>query len=71
MSNERKLSGQEIQELRDAIVSAFPDKGSLEMMVSIQLDENLDEIAGGNTLKEVVFNLIFKWAKPQGRVFTL
>ncbi|WP_366914273.1 SUMF1/EgtB/PvdO family nonheme iron enzyme [Mastigocoleus sp. MO_188.B34] len=69
MSGSRiKLSGQEIGRLRDAIISAFPDKASLEMMVAIELDENLDEIAGGQTLKAIVFYLIKKWAEPKGKL---
>lgn len=62
-----KLSGQELEKLRNAILSAFPDKASLEMMVSIQLDKNLDEIAGGDNLQLVVFKLI-KWAESQGKL---
>ncbi|KST64957.1 VMAP-C domain-containing protein [Mastigocoleus testarum] len=72
MSNDgTKLSGQEIGRLRDAIISAFPDKPSLEMMVAIELDENLDEIAGGNNFKAIVFNLIKKWAEPKGKLKNL
>ena len=54
------LSGQQRKELQDALMDAFPDKSSLEQMISFQLNKNLDEIASGNDLKEVVFKLIKK-----------
>ena len=54
------LSGQQRKELQDALMDAFPDKSSLEQMLSFQLNKNLDVIASGNDLKEVVFKLIKK-----------
>ena len=54
------LSGQQRKKLQDALMDAFPDKSSLEQMISFQLNKNLDEIASGNDLKEVVFKLIKK-----------
>ena len=50
------LSGQQRQRLQEALMSAFPDKKSLEQILSFQLDE----IALGDNLKEVVFKLIKK-----------
>ncbi|WP_424103285.1 effector-associated domain EAD1-containing protein [Moorena producens] len=52
------LSGQQRKKLHEALINAFPDQSSLEQMVSFELDKNLNAIAGGANLKEVVFNLI-------------
>ena len=54
------LSGQQRQKLQEALINAFPDKLSLERMLSFQLDKKLDKIAGGANLEDVVFNLIKK-----------
>ncbi|MDJ0677706.1 MAG: effector-associated domain EAD1-containing protein [Calothrix sp. MO_167.B42] len=52
------LSGQQEKRLVDALLDAFPDKASLEQMLSFELDKNLDAIAGGRNLQQIVFNLI-------------
>ncbi len=52
------LSGQLRKKLQDALIEAFPDKASLEQMLAFYLDKNLDEIAGGSNLKDIIFNLI-------------
>ena len=54
------LSGQQRQKLQEALIDAFPEKSSLERMLSFQLDKKLDKIAGGANLEDVVFNLIKK-----------
>lgn len=54
------LSGQQRKKLQDALIDAFPTKSSLEQMLSYELNMNLDEIAGGKNLQEIVFNLIKK-----------
>ena len=54
------ISGQERRKLRDALIDAFPDKSSLEQMLSFQLNKKLDQIASGDDLNTVVFNLIKK-----------
>ena len=54
------LSGQQRKGLQDALISAFPDKASLEQMLDHELDKNLDVIASGTNLREVVFKLIKK-----------
>ncbi len=53
-----RLSGDQRRELQEALINAFPDKVSLEQMLALELDKNLDEIAGGTNLREVVFRLI-------------
>lgn len=60
-----KLSGQQRKKLIDALIDAFPTKSSLEQMLSLGLDKNLDVVAGGGNLEVVVFNLI-KVANSQG-----
>jgi hypothetical protein len=53
-----ELSSLQRKQLQDALIAAFPSKPSLEQMLSHQLDENLDAIAGGDNLQEIVFELI-------------
>jgi len=62
-----KLSGLIHYELEKALIDAFPNKSLLTHMVRHQLDERLSEIAGGNTLREVVFNLV-EWAESQDKI---
>ncbi|MDJ0719498.1 MAG: effector-associated domain EAD1-containing protein [Prochloraceae cyanobacterium] len=54
------LSGQQRKKLQEALINAFPTKSLLEQMLSYELNKNLDEIAGGKDLQEIVFNLITK-----------
>ncbi|MBV6621440.1 MAG: formylglycine-generating enzyme family protein [Rivularia sp. (in: Bacteria)] len=62
-----RLSGDEHKKLRNAIISAYPAKVDLEIMVKEGLEENLNAIAGGENLTQVVFNLI-KWAEARGEL---
>ncbi|GAB1538244.1 hypothetical protein NUACC21_09020 [Scytonema sp. NUACC21] len=64
------LSGQQRKQLREALIDAFPDKSSLEQMLSDQFEKNLDAIAGGSSLKDIVFNLM-KGADSQGWLLDL
>ena len=52
------ISGPQSKKLTNALMDAFPDKASLEQMLSYELDKNLDSIAGGSNLQVIVFNLI-------------
>ena len=61
------LCGKQREKLQSALISAFPDKASLDQMLSNQLNKNLDVIAGGENLKSIVFNLIKK-AEAEGWV---
>ena len=54
------LSGSQRQQLQEALIDAFPDKASLERMLSFELNKNLDAIASGTSLSYVVFQLIKK-----------
>ncbi|GAB1541120.1 hypothetical protein NUACC21_37900 [Scytonema sp. NUACC21] len=60
-----RLSGQQRKELQNALVDAFPNKSSLEQMLSHELDKKLNAIAAGGNLQEIVFNLITT-AESQG-----
>lgn len=61
-----QLTGQQLKQFRDALLSAFPTSGDLAQMVSFELNENLNAIAGGQNHSEVVFNLI-QWAQARGQ----
>ncbi len=54
------LSGQKLKELQHALLDAFPEKASLEEMLYFGLNKNLNEIATGTNLQEIVFKLIKK-----------
>lgn len=60
-------SGEEIEELQEALLSAFPTEDKLRRMVRTKLDENLAAIAGGEDLSDKVFNLI-SWGEARGRL---
>lgn len=59
------LSKQQREKLWKTLMDAFPTKSSLEQLLLFKLDRNLDAIAGGNNLQDIVFNLI-KTAEAQG-----
>ena len=61
------LTGAQIAQLRDALLAAYPRRDDLRMMARVELGENLDAIAGGDTLRAVAFSLI-EWAQRTGRV---
>ena len=44
------ITGTEKKKLCQAIISAYPTKADLEIMVSDELEENLDAIAGRDNL---------------------
>jgi endonuclease G, mitochondrial len=61
------LLGSDRKKLREAILSAYPDQGDLEIMVGEELGENLQAIAGGKTLNHVISHLI-TWATSRGKI---
>jgi hypothetical protein len=61
------LAGAQIAQLLDALLAAYPRRDDLRMMVRVEVGENLDAIAGGDTLRAVAFSLI-EWAQRTGRV---
>lgn len=52
------------------LLAAFPKTGELARLVRFGLDKNLEEIAGGESLADVLFNLL-TWAEAQGRLADL
>ncbi|MUG94775.1 hypothetical protein F7734_21355 [Scytonema sp. UIC 10036] len=59
------LSGQQWKQLQEALIDAFTNNSSLEQMLLFGLDKNLDAIAEGGSLENIVFSLI-KAAVTQG-----
>lgn len=55
-----KLSGEQRWKLKEALIDAFPNKSSLEQMLSFKLDKNLYTIAGDSDLQDIVFKIIIK-----------
>jgi Effector-associated domain 1 len=63
-----KLLGSEGKELRHAITDSFPSKASLEIMIrESELGINIEEIAFGKKLNDVVYELI-EWAESQNKL---
>ena len=62
-----KLTGRQIQQIRDALLDAYPTADSLRMMVRIELEQDLAAIAGGENQRVLVFNLV-SWAERNGCV---
>lgn len=65
-----QLSGRQIERIHEALLDAFASRDALRMLVRIELEQNLDAIAGGENLRVVVFNLV-NWAEQTGRVLDL
>ncbi|MFO7633731.1 MAG: SUMF1/EgtB/PvdO family nonheme iron enzyme [Caldilinea sp.] len=61
------LSNAQNKQLLEALLSAFPSRDELRMMVKLELDVNLEEVAGGDRLRIVTFNLV-TWAQRTGRI---
>ena len=61
-----KLAGSQIAQLLDALLDAYPRRDDLRIMMRVELDENFDAIAGGDTLRAAAFSLI-EWAQRTGR----
>ncbi len=52
------LSGKQTEQLHAALLQAFDSRPKLSMMLAFKLDRNLDEIALGENMSEIVFKLI-------------
>jgi hypothetical protein len=59
------LDSEQRKKLRDALISAFPERSSLEQMLYFELGKNLNEITKDSNLLEVAFRLI-QTAESQG-----
>jgi hypothetical protein len=62
-----QLDGERAAHLQKALQSAFPKRSELGRMVRFKLEENLQAIADGDNLSDVIFNLI-EWAESEGRL---
>ncbi|NEP20618.1 MAG: trypsin-like peptidase domain-containing protein [Moorea sp. SIO3I6] len=67
LSSNFKLTGPQYQQLTNALLDAFPSKSILAELVYFKFSKNLDSIAMGDNLKEIVFKLI-KAAQAEGWV---
>ncbi|MGK7875596.1 MAG: effector-associated domain EAD1-containing protein [Xenococcaceae cyanobacterium] len=67
ISDPLQLTGAQRKQFREALISAFPSKGELQIMLSEELDIDLDAIARGDNYQQIVFNLI-KYIEAQGKV---
>ena len=61
------IPGEQVYRLHAALLSAFPDRDLLGMMVRFKLSENLDAIVEPGSLDVVTYKLI-EWAEARGQV---
>jgi formylglycine-generating enzyme required for sulfatase activity len=69
MSQAVRLTGRQVQALHDALLNAYSAE-TLRRMVRIELNVNLEAIAGGESLRDIVYRLI-EWAERTGRTMEL
>jgi len=50
-----RLTGKQYQQLTDALIDAFPSQQRLAELVKFRLEKNLNAIAMGDDLKEIIF----------------
>ena len=62
-----QLTGQQSKQLREAILSAYPMPGDLEILVKEGLGVNLAAVTGGRTGNQQAFQLI-QFAESRGRL---
>jgi V8-like Glu-specific endopeptidase len=62
-----RLTGPERKQLRQAIISAYPNLSDLEMMVSEELEWNLSTITLGRNYNKIVFDLI-EWTQAKNKL---
>ncbi|GAB1543665.1 hypothetical protein NUACC21_63410 [Scytonema sp. NUACC21] len=65
-----KLSGQQRRKLLSALISAFPNRSSLEQLLDFELDKKLNKITQDNNLQTIVYQLI-ETAQAQGWLLEL
>ena len=57
----------QIQQIQDALLSAYPSRSPLAMMLRFEMNESLDEIVGNANQTDTVFELL-TWAEARGRL---
>ncbi len=62
-----KLTGSQLEQVINALISGYDSESELEMMVRLKLDLNLNVIVDGENLRETVFELV-TWAEERGRI---
>jgi len=65
-----KLTGQQYQQLTDALLDAFPSPAKLAEMLRFRLEKNIHTLALGDDLMEIVFKLI-RAAEAEGWIMQL
>lgn len=69
-NNDMRLTGQQYEQLTKALLEAFPSQVKLAQTLTFRLEKNLNEIAIGDNLKEIIFKLI-ETAQAEGWVTEL
>lgn len=64
------LKGKQLEALRDALVSAFPNYDDLKMMLLFELNEKLQKYVDRGPMNRVATDLI-EWAEAQGKLEAL
>jgi formylglycine-generating enzyme required for sulfatase activity len=70
MTNEQRLSGSQVEQVRRAILAGYTRLDDLREMLRIEMGEQLDAVAGAGKLEAVAFNLV-EWADQTGRAAEL
>lgn len=64
------LTGKQFKQIQEALLSAYPSQELLRQMMRVEMEENLDAVAGGPNLSAQVFSLI-SWAEAHGKLAML
>lgn len=62
------LDGKQLKQLKQALVSAFPPRDRLEMMVEEELDRDLSTITDGQPDYELTVRALIKWATSNNKL---
>ena len=61
------LKGEQLKQITQALLAAFPDEDALAMMVKFELDKNLNELASGGNITVLTFKFV-EWAVGTGNI---
>jgi hypothetical protein len=62
-----RIAGKKLLAIQEALLHAFPTRSDLAQMLRFRMDVLLDEVTGGLTMRELVFNLL-TWAESHSRL---
>lgn len=65
-----QLTGKQVRQLQEALLTAFPQRSDLTRVVRFGLDQYLDNITTAGTYSQVVFELI-EWAEAHNQITAL